>query len=140
MKKFILAAALVAAMAPAAVAQDEFAPEKGDFGVELQFNPFSNDYTTFRDSEYGLTGRYFITNKDAIRLNIGFGVHKDIDNTDFETSENNYVTLHNNTRRSNFNINLGYERHPRKSHGQRSLAGYSSRGCKESHTTEHVMD
>lgn len=29
MKKFILAAALVAAMAPAAVAQDEFAPEKG---------------------------------------------------------------------------------------------------------------
>lgn len=111
MKKFILAAALVAAMAPAAVAQDEFAPEKGDFGVELQFNPFSNDYTTFRDSEYGLTGRYFITNKDAIRLNIGFGVHKDIDNTDFETSENNYVTLHNNTRRSNFNINLGYERH-----------------------------
>lgn len=79
MKKFILAAALVAAMAPAAVAQDEFAPEKGDFGVELQFNPFSNDYTTFRDSEYGLTGRYFITNKDAIRLNIGFGVHKDID-------------------------------------------------------------
>ena len=35
MKKFILAAALVAAMAPAAVAQDEFAPEKGDFGVEL---------------------------------------------------------------------------------------------------------
>lgn len=93
MKKFILAAALVAAMAPAAVAQDEFAPEKGDFGVELQFNPFSNDYTTFRDSEYGLTGRYFITNKDAIRLNIGFGVHKDIDNTDFETSENNYVTL-----------------------------------------------
>lgn len=59
MKKFILAAALVAAMAPAAIAQDEFAPEKGDFGVELQFNPFSNDYTTFRDSEYGLTGRYF---------------------------------------------------------------------------------
>ncbi len=45
MKKFILAAALVAAMAPAAVAQDEFAPEKGDFGVELQFNPFSNDTT-----------------------------------------------------------------------------------------------
>lgn len=111
MKKFILAAALVAAMAPAAIAQDEFAPEKGDFGVELQFNPFSNDYTTFRDSEYGLTGRYFITNKDAIRLNIGFGVHKDIDNTDYETSENNFVTLHNNTRRSNFNINLGYERH-----------------------------
>lgn len=108
MKKFILAAALVAAMAPAAIAQDEFAPEKGDFGVELQFNPFSNDYTTFRDSEYGLTGRYFITNKDAIRLNIGFGVHKDIDNTDYETSENNFVTLHNNTRRSNFNINLGY--------------------------------
>lgn len=66
MKKFILAAALVAAMAPAAIAQDEFAPEKGDFGVELQFNPFSNDYTTFRDSEYGLTGRYFITNKDAL--------------------------------------------------------------------------
>lgn len=28
MKKFILAAALVAAMAPAAVAQDEFAPSK----------------------------------------------------------------------------------------------------------------
>ena len=28
---------------------------------------------------------------------------------------------------------------PGKSHGQRSLAGYSPWGCKESHTTEHVF-
>ena len=27
---------------------------------------------------------------------------------------------------------------PGKSHGQRSLAGYSPQGCKESHTTEHT--
>lgn len=111
MKKFILAAALVAAMAPAAVAQDEFAPEKGDICVEVQFNPFSNDYKTFDQGEFGLTGRYFITNKDAIRLNIGFGVHKDINNVDAQDVNDNWVTLHHNTRKSNFNINLGYERH-----------------------------
>lgn len=111
MKKFILAAALVACMAPAAIAQDEFAPEKGNISVEVQFNPFSNDYTTFKQSDLGLSARYFITNKDAVRLNIGFGLHKDVNNYDEEISENNFVTLHNNTRHSNFNINLGYERH-----------------------------
>lgn len=112
MKKFILAAALVACMAPAAIAEDDYAPEKGNFGVELQFNPFSNDYSTFREAEYGLAGRYFITNKDAIRVQLAFGIHKDIDNTDYDTTgDETYVTLHNNTRHSNFNINLGYERH-----------------------------
>ena len=41
MKKFLISAALVAAVAAPAVAQNEYAPEKGEFSVELQFNPFS---------------------------------------------------------------------------------------------------
>ena len=59
MKKFLISAALVAAIAAPAVAQNEYAPEKGEFSVELQFNPFSNNFETFKIDQ--IKGRYFFT-------------------------------------------------------------------------------
>lgn len=53
-------------------AQNEYGPEKGDFGTEIKFNPFSNDFTTFKID--GLQFRYFISNEHALRLNLNVGL------------------------------------------------------------------
>lgn len=105
MKKFILAAAVVAAIsAPAAVAQDEFGPAQGDFSLELQFNPFSNDFKTFQIDQ--IKGRYFFTDKDAIRFGVGFGVHSHKETPDPDNSSDEWTK----ERKGSFSINLGYER------------------------------
>lgn len=104
MKKFILAAALVAACAAPAMAEDSFVPEKGDFSLELQFNPFSNDFETFKIDQ--IKGRYFFTDKDAIRFGIGFGVHSKKNTPNPDEYSDNWTK----ERTGNFSINLGYER------------------------------
>lgn len=103
----ILAAAIFAATATNAVAQDatSYAPEAGDFSVEVQFNPFSNNFETFQID--GLKGRYHFTDKDALRFGIGFGVNNVKYTPDPENNEDNY----NKTKSGNFSIDLGYERH-----------------------------
>jgi len=50
----------------------EYGPKAHDFSVEVQFNPFSNNFETFKID--GLSGRYFITDKDAIRATLKIGV------------------------------------------------------------------
>lgn len=106
MKKFFIAAIAVLAMTSTASAQDGFLPEKGSFSTEIDFNPFSNNFKTFKIDQ--LKGRYFVTDNDAVRLGIGFGVDskKTTPNPDAEGVEQ--------WSKSNtgfFSLNLGYERH-----------------------------
>lgn len=102
----ILAAAIVAASASSAIAQDNtFTPEAGDFSVEVQFNPFSNDFGTFKLDQ--LKGRYFFSDKDAIRFGIGFGLDSDKTVADPDNNEDNWAK----NKLGSFSINLGYERH-----------------------------
>lgn len=102
----ILAAAIVAASATTAVAQnDEFAPAAGDFSVEVQFNPFSDDFGTFKLDQ--LKGRYFFSDKDAIRFGIGFG----LDNTKLTPAPDDNDDTWSKAKKGNFSLNLGYERH-----------------------------
>lgn len=102
----ILAAAIVAASATTAVAQNnEYAPAAGDFSVEVQFNPFSNDFGTFKLDQ--LKGRYFFSDKDAIRFGIGFG----LDNAKVTPAPDDNEDTWTKAKKGNFSLNLGYERH-----------------------------
>lgn len=87
------------------MAEESYAPEAGEFSVEVQFNPFSNNFSTFKIDQ--LQGRYFFSNKDAVRFGIGFGV-----STDKEIADpDNNSDLWKKNREGNFSIDLGYERH-----------------------------
>ncbi len=104
MKKLILAAALVAMGATCASAEENYAPEKGQFAFELQFNPFSDNFETFKIER--LQGSYMLTDKDAIRFGLGLSVNSDKDTPSEENTD--YWT---NAKHGSFSINLGYERH-----------------------------
>ncbi|MCM1337516.1 MAG: outer membrane beta-barrel protein [Candidatus Amulumruptor caecigallinarius] len=103
MKKVILAAAIMAAAMPA-MAQEDFAPEAGDISLELQFNPFSDNFETFKMER--LQGTYMFSEKDGLRFGLGLDLH----NNKVTPSELNEDA---NTKNSygSFSINLGYERH-----------------------------
>ncbi len=105
MKKFILAAAVVLGCAAMASAQESYAPEKGDFSVELQFNPFSDNFKTFQIEN--LQGRYFASDKDAVRFGIGFGVHNDKNIPDPKENDKTWDK----TSTGHIAFNVGYERH-----------------------------
>ncbi len=105
MKKMILAAALIAASASAMNAEEvSYAPEEGEFSVEIEFNPFSNDFSTFKIEQ--LKGRYFFTDKDAIRFGVGFGV----DHSKTVSDPDNNPDTWSKSTTGNFSIDLGYER------------------------------
>ncbi len=104
MKKMLLIGALVAGTAFGIQAQDSTAPQKGDFSAELQVNPFGNNFNTFKMPS--LQGRYFISDRDAVRVGIGFGVESRKDNGSVDNSN-----VWKKYRQGNFSINLGYERH-----------------------------
>lgn len=106
MKKMFLAAALLAATATTAVAQENsYAPASGDFALEVQFNPFSEDFGTFKLDQ--IKGRYFMSDNDALRLGIGFG----IDNSKTTADPDNQSDVWTKGSVNNFSVNLGYERH-----------------------------
>ena len=103
MKKTLLLAASLFALTAIPAAADE-TPEKGDFSTEVQFNPFDQDGNMFKLES--LKFRYFLTDKDALRLNFGFNIdgHKnqpDKDDDDQWTKEKS----------GSFNLDFGYERH-----------------------------
>lgn len=104
--KFIKAIALagVFAFAANAYAQDSYAPESGDFSLEVQFNPFSTDFTTFRIDQ--LKARWYVTDNDAIRIGLGFGVSNKKNISDPEEASD----VWNKTQTGTFSIDLGYER------------------------------
>lgn len=104
MKKVIFAAIALAATAMPAMAEEDFAPAAGDLSLELQFNPFSNNFETFKMER--LQGTYMLSDKDGIRFGLGLDLH----NNKVTPSElNEDVNTKNNY--GNFSINLGYERH-----------------------------
>lgn len=105
MKKFFIAAIAVLAMTSTAAAQD-FLPEKGSFSTEIDFNPFSNDFKTFKIDQ--LKGRYFVTDNDAVRLGIGFGVNSDKTTPQPDADG---IDQYSKTNTGFFSIKLGYERH-----------------------------
>lgn len=102
-KLFIAAIALVACVS--AKAQETYAPEAGEISTEIQFNPFSNDFGTFKLDQLKL--RYMFSDKDAIRFGIGFGVDNGKKVEDPDNNPDTWVKGHIAT----FSINLGYERH-----------------------------
>lgn len=74
MKKTLLFMAMALATATTASAQVEDFSRAGHFATEVQFNPFSNDFNTFKMSE--LKFRYFINDDNALRFSVGFGYDK----------------------------------------------------------------
>lgn len=71
MKKFLLLIALIG-MTLGAVAQEETnLPQKGDFSVELGFNPFGNNFESFRLEGGMIRARHFITDKTALKVGLG---------------------------------------------------------------------
>lgn len=110
MKKtaFILIAVL--AISGVTFAQDK--PAKGSFGTEVQFNPFDQDGKTFKLD--GLKFRYFLTDKDAIRLKIGVYTNNGkLTDSDSEEQQNGIYSYENEYKYStgDFKLDLGYERH-----------------------------
>lgn len=103
MKKVIFAAALMAAAMPA-MAQESYAPEAGDLSLELQFNPFSDNFETFKLER--LQGTYMFSDKDGLRFGLGLNLHSNTV-TPSELNED----INTNNKYGDFSINLGYERH-----------------------------
>lgn len=87
------------AFCAAANAQEVTLPQKGDFAVELGFNPFSNNFETFRLDGSMVRGRYFVSNHDALKLGIAF---------QFTLVNGEYDGDYHAT---NFGAAIGYERH-----------------------------
>ena len=92
---------------------------EGKFGMELLFNPFSNDFNTFKMGE--LKGRYFLNEKSAVRFGVGFGIDNetttDVEsyNSKFEDDVNSYTISNKETEtkinKSSLKLSLGYEHH-----------------------------
>lgn len=99
MKKSLVLVAIATLFAGSAFAQE--GPSKGDFGTEISFNPFDQNGNTFKLDALKL--RYFVTDKDAVRLSLGFGVSKKTVKPDEDTFTN--------TTNGDFSLDLGYERH-----------------------------
>lgn len=112
MKKMIFAAALLAGAAFGVNAQENVnLPEAGDFAVEVQFNPFADDFNTFELGDgIKLQGRYFFGAQDAVRIGLGFGVNSE-KNTPNPEAEDATKDAWTKNRVSQFAIDLGYERH-----------------------------
>ena len=102
MKKILFALIAFFAISARTTAQESgnMLPDKGSIGVELftsevkkngKFNPID-----------GIKLRYFVTNKDVIRLDLGFNVSRD------KYKEDDYTMKY---RQGNFRMDFGYERH-----------------------------
>lgn len=130
-----------------AVAQNYNLPTAGSINTEVQFNPFSDD-DQFKIE--GLKVRYFITDKDAIRLTLGlemdnkndkeFGQAPDEDN-EVATAFYNYQTGNeeNKTKTGKFSIDLGYERHLVKN-GRMDLYVGAGLGFETTWSTNNKID
>ena len=124
-KLFVIALAFLATVSVNAQ-EKQFGPEKGDFGVEVQFNPFSENLRTFKID--GLKVRYNLSDKNAIRATIGFSVDNNTTRATYvKPNEADYPTVnaynmakqlydkqlddYTKTKYSTFSLDLGYERH-----------------------------
>ena len=76
MKKFIFIAAAALACAISANAQEkQYKPEAMDFSLEMNYTPGTTG--RFVLPEYGVKGRLFISDRFAVKLNLGFTTNSD---------------------------------------------------------------
>lgn len=125
MKKVLMLVATVAAMcSSSAFAQKVNLPAKGTFSTEVQVNPFGNDFDHFKLDDYKLKMRYFMTDKDALRLSVGLHFDKkndpgsltEPDGDDVKPFDRDFYNYKNDnnenvTKQGGFSLDLGYERH-----------------------------
>jgi outer membrane protein W len=100
-------------------AQAQFKPTGGTFGLEVQFRPFGNNLirnehispslTTNDVHLYGLSGRYFCTEKLELRADLFFGFDSDKNKT--EDTANHKETEIQTFSSTMFGINLGVNYH-----------------------------
>lgn len=116
MKKILMVVAAVATLCSSnAFAQKVNLPAKGTFGTEVQFNPFDQDGKQFKLDALKL--RYFLTDKDALRLSIGLDMVSDkytdevIEDHDDNGKDDYFENTENKYKKGSFSIDLGYERH-----------------------------
>ena len=79
MKKIVKFAAAAALMLVSTNAMAQYTPEAGTITTEVQFNPFGNNYDQFRID--GLKVRYFLSESNALRFNLGLNLGGDNNTT-----------------------------------------------------------
>lgn len=117
MKKLLV---LLAVCAGVTTATAQELPKKGSIVTEIGFTPFKSSGETFKLNDAMLKFRYFVTDKDVVRLKLGVGIDNNTtDNATFthpqDLSGNNVQVVDNSTKttnkKSDIQIMLGYERH-----------------------------
>ena len=117
MKKFIFTSVL-ALTGMVAAAQSDYQLPDGLLAIELQANPFSNDFNTFKMGE--LKGRLFLDNKSVIRVGVGIGIDSDKNDDsknydDRSQDQSSYTISKENTQtkinKTELRLSLGYEYH-----------------------------
>lgn len=102
MKKIFVALAFIGSVF-CANAEESYAPKAGDVSTEIQFTPFADDGETF--SMTALQGRFFLTDKDALLIELGLGG----DNN--KTSNTEVKNAYKSDYKGKFTLNLGYQNH-----------------------------
>ena len=117
MKKLLV---LLAVCAGVTIATAQELPKKGSIVTEIGFTPFKSSGETFKLNDAMLKFRYFVTDKDVVRLKLGVGIDNNTtDNATFthpqDLSGYNVQVVDNSTKttnkKSDIQIMLGYERH-----------------------------
>ena len=117
MKKLLV---LLAVCAGVTTATAQELPEKGSIVTEIGFTPFKSSGETFKLNDAMLKFRYFVTDKDVVRLKLGVGIDNNTtDNATFthpqDLSGYNVQVVDNSkkttNKKSDIQIMLGYERH-----------------------------
>lgn len=117
MKKLFV---LLAVCAGVTTATAQELPKKGSIITEIGFTPFKSSGETFKLNDAMLKFRYFVTDKDVVRLKLGVGIDNNTtDNATFthpqDLSGNNVqvedYSKKTTNKKSDIQIMLGYERH-----------------------------
>lgn len=114
MKKFVFVLAAVLAGAVSAGAQDSYKPEAKDFSLELNYTPGvlgTNNSASFSLPEYGVKGRLFLSDRFAVKLNLGFSTNSTNNKTYITNSDNSVTTTEDINGRTLFSIMPGIEYH-----------------------------
>lgn len=102
------------------VANAQYEPEKGDFSVEVGFTPFNTGGDAFKLNEGMMKARWFVSDKDALRLKLGIGIdNKSTTSSQSQDAPSNITgsyeiwesTTTNKFKYADFSFMLGYERH-----------------------------
>lgn len=117
MKKLLIMMALGLGIVATANAQDT--PQKGDFTTEVGFTPFKSSGDVFRLNDAMFKVRYFLTDKDAVRVKLNVGIDNSSETetsfTDAADKTQPYSIANSTTETTSkctdFSFAVGYERH-----------------------------